>query len=137
MKDYTAIEKFRRVSDEEERIGALLVDAAYHVHKRIGPGLLEKYYEICLCHELQKRGLKVTRQVTVPLVYDHMVFEEAIRLDILINDLVIFEVKAVEQVNAVWDAQILSQLQLTGKRLGFLINFTVPLIKYGIKRFVK
>ncbi len=129
--------KFRKPSEEEERIATLLVDAAYTVHKKIGPGLIEKYYELCLCHELQKRGLTVTRQVTIPLVYDDMTFEDAIRLDILINNLVICEVKAVETVNAVWDAQILSQLQLTGKRLGFLINFTVPLIKDGIKRFVK
>lgn len=131
------IKNFAPISEEEERIGKLLVDAAYTLHTKIGPGLLEKYYEVCLCHELRKRGLKVERQVTIPLVYDDLVFEEAIRLDILINDLVICEVKAVEQVNAVWGAQILSQLQLTSKRLGFLINFTVPLIKNGIKRFVK
>lgn len=94
--------RFAPVGAEEERIAKLLVDAAYTVHKKIGPGLLEKYYEVCLCHELRKRGLTVSRQVTVPLVYDDMIFEEAIRLDILINDLVICEVKAVEQVNEVW-----------------------------------
>lgn len=137
MENIGVSRQFAPLSEEEERIGRLLVDAAYSVHKAIGPGLLEKYYEWCLCHELKKRGLEVKRQVNIPLVYDGLEFEDAIRLDLLINDLVICEVKAVEHVNEVWSAQVLSQLKLTGKRLGFLMNFTVPLMKQGIKRFVR
>lgn len=129
--------RFEALTDEEEKIGKLLVDAAYTVHKELGPGLLEKVYEVCLCHELRKRNLSVNRQVTVPVVYDGITFEEGLRLDLLIEEMVICEVKAIELVNPVWDAQILSQMKLTGKRLGFLINFNVPLIKNGIKRFVK
>lgn len=136
MSDLSKKRTFRPLTAEEERIATLLVDAAYTVHKNIGPGLLEKYYEWCLCHELKKRGLEVQRQITVPLVYDGLEFEDAIRLDLLINNLVICEVKAVEHVNEVWSAQVLSQLKLTNKRLGFLLNFTVPLMKQGIRRFV-
>lgn len=129
--------RFEALTDEEEKIGKLLVDAAFSVHKELGPGLLEKVYEVCLCHELRKRNLSVNRQVTVPVIYDGITFEEGLRLDLLIEEKVICEVKALELVNPVWDAQILSQMKLTGKRLGFLINFNVPLIKNGIKRFVK
>ena len=85
---------------------------------------------------MNKCGLQVTRQLDIPIVYDGITFEEGLRLDILVENLVICEIKAVEQVNPVWQAQVLSHLKLTGKRLGFLINFNVPLIKQGIKRFV-
>lgn len=87
-------------------------------------------------HELKKVGLKVSRQLDIPIVYDGIIFKEGLRLDILVEDLVICEIKAVDQVNPVWSAQVLSYLKLTNKRLGFLINFNVPLIKNGIKRFV-
>lgn len=76
------------------------------------------------------------RQIDIPIVYDNIVFSEGLRLDLLVEDCIIVEVKAVEQVNAVWDAQIISHLKLTNKDLGFLINFNVPLIKSGIKRFI-
>jgi GxxExxY protein len=112
------------------------VGAAYTVHKQLGPGLLEKVYEICFCHELSKRGLPYKRQVDIPIVYDGIVFNEGLRLDVLVDDLVICELKAVEQVNPVWEAQVLSHLKLTGKRLGFLINFRVTFIKSGIRRFI-
>jgi GxxExxY protein len=114
----------------------MIVDAAFAVYKRLGPGLLEKVYEVCFCYELSKRGLKYQRQVDIPIVYDEMVFDEGLRLDVLIDELVICELKAVDEMNPVWHAQILSHLNLTKKRLGFLINFNVPLIKDGIKRFV-
>ena len=125
------------VSQREELIAKRIVNAAYVVHKELGPGLLEKVYEACFCHELKKTGLMLKRQVEIPIVYDGLVFDEALRLDVLVEDLVICELKAVEQVNPVWEAQILSHLRLTGKRLGFLINFNVPLIKSGIRRFVR
>ncbi|HAN74249.1 MAG TPA: GxxExxY protein [Planktothrix sp. UBA8402] len=124
------------ISLEDEVIGKKIVNAAYIIHKSLGPGLLEKVYEICLAHELTKIGLMVKRQVEIPIVYDGITFEEGLRLDLLINDSVIIELKAVEIVNPVWEAQIISHLKLTGKQLGYLINFNVPLIKGGIKRFI-
>jgi GxxExxY protein len=124
------------LSQREELIAKRTVHAAYTVHKHLGPGLLEKVYEACLCHESKKAGLDLRRQLKIPIVYDGLVFEEALQLDVLIEDLVICELKAVDQVNPVWEAQVLSHLKLTGKRLGFLINFNVPLIKSGIRRFV-
>ena len=124
------------LSDREEAIAKEIIDAAYTVHKAMGPGLLEKIYEVCFCHELSKRGLKYQRQVDIPIKYDGMIFDEGLRLDVLVEDLIICELKAVEKMNSVWEAQILSHLKLTGKRLGFLINFNVPLIKRGIQRII-
>ncbi len=124
------------ISEEEEKIGKAIVNAAYTVHKELGPGLLEKVYEICFCHVLTKNGYQVRRQLNIPIIFDDLVFDEGLRLDVLVNDLVICELKAIETVNPVWEAQILSHLKLTGKRLGYLINFNVPLIKDGIRRFV-
>ncbi len=97
---------------------------------------MENIYEACFCHELAKRHLSFRRQVTVPIVYDGIRFDEGLRLDVLVEELVICELKAVDKMNPVFTAQILTQLKLAGKRLGFLINFNVPLIKYGIKRVI-
>jgi GxxExxY protein len=124
------------LSEREEQIAKAIVDAAYAVHSHLGPGLLENIYEVCFCHELTKRQLKASRQVAVPIVYDGITFDEGLRLDVLVEDLVICELKAVETMNPVFMAQILTQLRLTGKRLGFLINFNVPRIKDGIKRVI-
>ena len=124
------------LSAEEERIGKAVVDAAFAVHKTLGLGLLESIYEVCLCHELKKRGLSFQRQVIVPIVYDDIKFEEGLRLDVLVEDLVICELKSAEVMNPVFMAQTISYLKLTGKRLGYLINFNVPVIKNGIKRIV-
>lgn len=128
---------YKEISAEEERVGKAIVHAAYVVHKELGPGLLEKVYEICFCHVLVKMGFIVKRQMDIPIVFDGIVFNEGLRLDVLVNDLVICELKAIETVNPVWEAQILSHLKLTGKRLGYLINFDVSYIKDGIRRFVK
>ena len=98
--------------------------------------MLEKVYEVCFCHELSKRGLKYQRQVDIPIIYDGMVFDEGLRLNILVENLIICEPKSVEEMNPVWEAQILSHLKLAGMRLGFLINFNVPVIKDGIKRII-
>lgn len=127
---------FEPLSEREESIGKQIVDGAYTVHKKLGPGLLEKVYEVCFCHELTKRGLDFRRQVDIPIVYDGVVFDEGLRIDVFVEDLVICELKAVEQINPVWDAQILSHLKLTGRRLGYLINFKVSLIRDGIRRFI-
>jgi GxxExxY protein len=127
---------FQPLSHEEEEIGKAIVNAAYEVHKELGPGLLEKVYEVCFCHVLSRNGYSVQRQLIVPIVFEDLVLDESLRLDVLVNDLVICELKALETVNPVWEAQILSHLKLTKRRLGYLINFNVPLIKDGIKRFV-
>ena len=127
---------YNPLSKREESIAEKIVDTAYNVHKILGPGLLEKVYEVCFCHEISKRGLKYKRQVDIPIVYDGMTFDEGLRIDVLVEELIICELKAVDQMNSVWEAQIISYLKLTGKRLGFLINFNVPLIKNGIKRII-
>ena len=120
---------YEPLGNEIEIIGKKIVDAAYTIHKNLGPGLLEKVYEICFCHELEKRGLLYQRQVDIPVIYDGLIFNEGLRLDVLVENEIICELKALENVNPVWDAQILSHLKLTNKRLGYLINFNV-------KRFV-
>lgn len=127
---------FEPLDYETERIAKLIVDCAYKVHSTLGPGLLEKVYEVCFCYELSKHGLFYKRQVEIPIKYEELAFDEGLRLDVLVENKIICELKALENVNPVWEAQILSHLTLTGKRLGFLINFNVPRIKEGIRRFV-
>ncbi len=124
------------LTEDMESIARAIVDSAYKVHSRLGPGLLEKVYQVCFCYELQKHGVYYQRQVDIPIVYDEVKFEEGLRLDVLVENKVICEINAIENVNPVWEAQILSHLKLTGNRLGFLINFDVPRIKQGIRRFV-
>lgn len=128
--------KFDPLPNELEIIGKKIVDSAYAVHVYLGPGLLEKVYEICFCHGLAKRGLSYIRQIDIPIVYDSITFQEGLRLDVLVEDKIVCEIKAVDLINPVWDAQILSHLKLTNKRLGYLINFNVVNIGQGIKRFV-
>jgi len=124
------------IPQDLEKIAKKIVDAAYTVHLRLGPGLLEKVYEVCFCYELEQRGLQYRRQVDVPIVYDNLTFKEGLRLDVIVEDSIICELKALENINPVWEAQLLSHLKLTEKRLGFLINFNVSRIKNGIRRFV-
>jgi GxxExxY protein len=121
---------------EADHIGRSIVNAAYLVHKQLGPGLLERVYEACVVHELRKIGFGVARQIEIPIRYDGMTFKEGLRLDLLVENKVIVEIKAVETVNPVWQAQVLSHLRLTGLRLGYLLNFNVPIIKEGMRRFV-
>lgn len=122
------------IPEELDEIGKLIVDSAYSVHRNLGPGLLEKVYEVCFCYELEKRGLKSQRQIDIPKVYDNLIFEDGLMLDVLVEDKIICEIKALETVNSVWTAQIISHLKLTNKRLGYLINFNVENIHFGIKR---
>ena len=128
--------KHAPLSNTEEGIATAIVDAAYTVHSNLGPGLLERIYEVCFCHELTKRGMAPRRQVVIPLVYDGITFDEGLQLDVLVSDRVICELKAVETMNPVFMAQLLTQLKLTQKRLGFLINFNVGRIKDGIQRVI-
>lgn len=127
---------YNQLTQREEEIASIIVNSALNVHRELGPGLLERVYEVCFCHELAKAGLNYLRQVDIPIVYQNLVFNEGLRLDVLVEDSIICELKAVDLVNPVWEAQIISHLKLTNKRLGFLINFNVPLIKHGIKRFI-
>jgi GxxExxY protein len=126
----------RKTTKREEELAKEIVDAAYLVHKQLGPGLLEKIYEVCFCHELSKKGINTRRQVSVPIQYDGITFEEGLRLDVLVEEMIVCELKAVDTFNPVWKAQIISHLRLTKKQLGFLINFNVSLIKDGIQRII-
>ncbi len=119
-----------------EAIARSAVDAALAVHRALGPGLLESTYETCLAHELETRGHSIARQVGLPVVYDTVKLEIGYRVDLLIDDAVIIEVKAVETVTPLHEAQLLTYLRLSNRRLGLLINFHVPLLKNGIKRMV-
>lgn len=112
------------------------MDAAFHLHKALGPGLLESVYEVCLAHDLIKRGLKLERQVSLPVFYDGLKMDAGLRLDMLVENDVIVELKAVEKLLPVHKAQVLTYLKLTGHRLALLINFNVPLIRDGIQRIV-
>ncbi|MGO9586849.1 MAG: GxxExxY protein [Limisphaerales bacterium] len=127
---------FVPVSAEVERIAAVVVDSAFKVHSTLGPGLLESVYEICLAHELSKRGLKFRTQVSLPIVYDSLHLDGGLRIDLLVENQLVVELKAVEIMLPVFEAQLLTYLKLTGCRLGLLINFNVPRIKDGIKRII-
>ena len=122
------------ISEETDNIASKIVNAAFKVHKSLGPGLLETVYEVCFCYELDKAGVRYKRQVPVPINYEGMAFDAAFRLDVFVEDLIICELKAVESMHPVFEAQLLSYLKLTNRNLGFLINFNVPLIKNGLKR---
>jgi GxxExxY protein len=117
-------------------ISGQVVDAAMQVHTALGPGLLENAYEACLKYELEKRGLKVERQVGLPIQYDGKRIDLGYRLDLLVENQIIVELKAVERLTKVHEAQLLSYLKLSGKKIGLLINFNVIRLKDGIKRRV-
>jgi len=129
-------EHYEPIPSNLNKIGKEIVDAAFKVHQNLGPGLLEKVYEVCFCHELKKKGIGFLRQVDIPIKYEGLVFDEGLRLDVLVEENIICELKSVDQINPVWEAQILSHLKLMNKRLGYLINFNVKNIGKGIHRFV-
>jgi GxxExxY protein len=121
---------------EKDEISGAIVDAAMKVHTALGPGLLESVYQKCLQHELQKRGFKVEFEVWLPVVYDGIEIEGGYKVDLLVESLVVVELKVVEHLLEVHKAQLLSYLKLSGKELGLLINFNVVHLKDGIKRIV-
>lgn len=127
---------FQPLSAKEEQLAREIVNIAFRIHKELGPGLLESVYEKCFCYELMKRSIVYDRQKQVPIIYNTLKIDDGLRLDLLINNLIIIELKAQEIYHPIWEAQLISYLKLTGKRLGFLINFHVPLIKEGIKRII-
>ncbi len=122
------------IPDKTNQLSAVIVDSALTVHKTLGPGLLERLYEQCLIHELTLRGLKVESQVSLPIDYKGIRIEEALKVDVLVENQVVLEIKAVETILPVHEAQLLTYLKLSNHRLGLLINFNSPLIKDGIKR---
>ncbi len=120
----------------ENEIGKIIVDCAYKVHVKLGPGLLESIYEKCLAYEIEKRGLKVARQVPIQICYDELTFDEGFRADLLVEKKVIVELKSKEQTVRNDKKQTLSYIRLANKKLGFLINFGEERIKDGITRLV-
>ena len=125
--------------DAKEKANALsreTIGAAIDVHKALGPGLLESAYEACLCQELKIRGIPFERQVPLQIEYKGIKLEDIYRMDILVDGLVVLELKSVEKLEPIHDAQLLTYLRLSKIWLGLLINFNVPVLKIGIKRFV-
>jgi GxxExxY protein len=121
---------------EEDHISNRVICAAIEVHKTLGPGLLESVYEACLCHELECQGLSFQRQVHLPVKYKNIELDCGYRLDLVINDKVIVELKSVAKIEPIHEAQLLTYLKLTNHKLGLLLNFNVPLLRDGIKRLV-
>ena len=120
----------------ENEVAKTIVDVAYHIHVRLGAGLLESVYQEVMVYELRKRGLNVLGKVPVPIVWDDLEFEEGFEADLIVEGLVIVELKSVEAVHPVHKKQLLTYLRLSEKRLGLLINFGTELIKDGISRVV-
>ncbi len=126
----------RERRERENQISGIVLDAAIAVHTALGPGLLESAYQACLAYELTSRGLKVEIQVPLPIRYRGVLLDAAYRIDIVVEDLVVIEIKAAEKLIPVHDAQLLSYLKLSGKKLGLLINFHVLRLVDGYKRIV-
>ena len=120
---------------ELNKVTEAIIGAAIEVHRALGPGLLESAYVTCLDYELRERGYKVLQEVPLPLIYKEVKLDCGYRLDFLVNDSVIVEVKSVERLAPIHDAQVLSYLKLANCKIGLLINFNVKLLKYGVKRF--
>ena len=127
---------YKKLSEREEFLASHIVDIAIKIHKELGPGLLESVYAKCFDYELIKRDIQYIKQKEVPIIYKTLQIDDGLRLDLLVDDLIIVEFKAQENYHPVWEAQLLSYLKLANKRLGFLINFHVPLMKDGIKRII-
>ena len=120
----------------ENEIAKVVVDSCFHIHSRLGPGLLESVYEAVLAKDLARRGLRVSRQIPVPIVWDGLSFDEGFRADLIVGDKVIIELKSVERTPPVHAKQLLTYLRLLDKRLGLLVNFGAALINDGITRVV-
>jgi len=134
--DTKAPRKTDSIGVEVDAVARAIVDSAYRIHKTLGPGLLESAYESCFHIELSRRGLPFQSQLRLPITYEGIVVEPAYRLDLVVDNAVIVEIKATEKLMPVHEAQLLTYLKLTGLRVGLLINFNASLIKDGIKRFV-
>ncbi|MBK7384084.1 MAG: GxxExxY protein [Flavobacteriales bacterium] len=127
----------RRISRlKHDELSELIIKSAIEVHRELGPGLLESIYEMCLAHELREQGVKVLQQLSVPIIYKGTRMPNDLRLDLLVDDRIIVEVKAVEEFHPVHQAQLLTYLKLTDKRVGLLLNFNSPVLVKGIKRMM-
>lgn len=124
------------MTGREKWLASQIMDIAISIHRTLGPGLLKSVYEKCFCYELVKRSIPFVKQKLIDLVYDGIIIDEGLRIDILIDDLIIVELKAQELYHPVWEAQLLSYLRLTQKRLGYILNFHVPLMRDGVKRMI-
>jgi GxxExxY protein len=129
-------ENAKDAEKKENRISGIILDAAIAVHTALGPGLLESAYQACLAYELTSRGLRVQTQVPLPIKYRGVCVDAAYRIDLIVEDLVVIEIKAVERLLPIHEAQLLSYLKLRDKRLGLLVNFHVLRLKDGYKRIV-
>jgi GxxExxY protein len=118
-----------------EDLARCVVDAGLAVHRELGPGLLESAYEHCLAHELETRSVSTRRQVPLPLTYKGVTLDAGYRIDLLVEEMLIVEIKAVEALTRLHEAQIITYLKLSKRRLGFLMNFNAPLFKEGVRRF--
>ena len=127
---------FEPIPQRTEEVARGVIDAAFTVHRELGPGLLESVYEACLCHELTCRGIPFRSQLSLPVMYRGIQVDAGLRLDVLVSECVILELKAVERLLPVHEAQCLTYLKLTKHRLGFVLNFNVPRLKEGIRRIV-
>ncbi len=127
---------YKTLSEQEEFLAREIVDIAIRIHKELGPGLLESVYAKCFYFELARREIPFQKEKEVPIIYQTLKIDDGLRLDLLVDNLIIVEFKAQENYHTVWEAQILSYLKLSQKRLGFLLNFHVPLMKDGIKRII-
>jgi GxxExxY protein len=132
----TEAQSARSVLAEMNDLTERIIGCAIKVHRVLGPGLLESAYEVCLAHELDKSGLNIKRQVSIPVVYDGIRLDAGYQLDLLVEDRIVIELKAVEKLLPIHEAQLLTYLKLANKKLGLLINFNVNLLKNGIKRRV-
>jgi len=121
---------------ETERVGKIILDAAFKVHTTLGPGLLESVYCVTMKHVIETCGILVETEVKLPIMFEGVKLESGLRLDMLVASCVIAELKSVEKMNPVYEAQLMTYLRLSGVRLGFLINFNVPHLKDGIKRMI-
>lgn len=124
------------IPEAVEAVGRAVVDAGLAVHRALGPGLLESAYEHCLAYELNSRGLSLRRQAALPIVYADTELDAGYRLDLLVEESVIIEIKAVEALTRLHEAQVLTYLKLSKRRLGFLMNFNVMMFKTGLRRLV-
>lgn len=127
---------FAPISQDVERIGKIVLDAAHKVHTVLGPGLLESVYRVTMKHVIESNGVLAETEVKLPIMFEGVKLESALRIDLLVDNCVIAEIKSVENMNPVFEAQLLTYLRLSKVRLGFLINFNVPHLKNGIKRMV-
>ena len=127
---------FKPITEREKWLTGQIVNIAITIHKLLGPGLSESVYEKCFCYELTKRDIPFTKQQPIKIIYNDMLIDEGLSIDILVDELIIIELEAQENYRIVWEAQLLSYLKLSGKRLGYILNFHVPLMKDGIKRMI-